>query len=218
MNGLSKHTVPVFNFIKDLDILDDYLLVGGTALSIQINNRLSEDLDFCKWQDNQSISSKEVDWPRIESALEDIGEVKTDILDLYHADFLVNGVKISFYSNGMANSREISSNSKFDKVRPANLLSLGAMKLEVMSRRNIFRDYYDVYAILCEGIALKKMVELCGRYSKHRLRTRMILAILADSSRFKYDRVFKLLEPRYSVNSIDIGEFMQERIRDEFGK
>ncbi len=218
MKGLSKHTLPVFDFIKDLDILEDYLLVGGTALSIQINHRLSEDLDFCKWRDNQSISSKEINWPGIESALKDLGEVKTDILDLYHVDFQVNGVKISFYSNGMAKSREISSNPGFEKVRPADLLSLGAMKLEVMSRRNIFRDYYDVYAILSEGIALKKIVELCGRYSKHRLRTRMILAILADSSRFKYERAFKLLEPRYNVNSIDIGEFMQERILDEFGK
>ena len=218
MKGLSEHTVPVFEFIKDLDILDNYLLIGGTALSIQINHRLSEDLDFCKWRDNKSISSKEVNWPRIESALKDLGEVKTDILDLYQADFLVNGVKISFYSNGMANSSEISANLTFDKVRPADLLSLGALKLEVMSRRNIFRDYYDVYAILREGVALKKMVELCGRYSKHRLKTRTILAILGDSSRFKYESVFKLLEPRYSVNSIDIGEFMQERIRDEFGK
>ena len=77
-------------------------------------------------------------------------------------------MKISFYSNGMANSREILSNPNFDKVRPADLLSLGAMKLEVMSRRNIFRDYYDVYSILREGITLKKIVELCGRYSKHR--------------------------------------------------
>ncbi len=118
----------------------------------------------------------------------------------------------------MANSKEISSNTDFNKVRPADLLSLGAMKLEVMSRRNIFRDYYDVYSILSEGIPLKRLVELCGRYSKHRLRTRMILAILADSSRFEYERVFKLLEPRYSVNSIDIGEFMQVRIREEFGK
>jgi len=92
------------------------------------------------------------------------------------------------------------------------------MKLEVMSRRNIFRDYYDVYSILNEGIPLKEMIELCGRYSKHRLMTRMILAILADSSRYKYERVLRLLEPRYSVNSIDIGEFMQKRIRDEFGK
>ena len=66
MKGLSKHTIPVFDFIKDLDILEDYLLIGGTALSLQINHRLSEDLDFCKWQDNQSISSKEVNWPSIE--------------------------------------------------------------------------------------------------------------------------------------------------------
>jgi predicted nucleotidyltransferase component of viral defense system len=218
MKGLSKHTDSVFDFIKDLDILEDYFLIGGTALSVQINHRLSEDLDFCKWQDNQSIRSKEVKWLEIESALKELGDVKTDVLDLYQSDFLVNGVKVSFYSNGMANSREIASNVQFDKVKPADLLSLGAMKLEVMSRRNVFRDYYDVYAILKEGVPLKKMVELCGRYSKHRLRTRMILAILADESRFKYEEKFEQLEPRYRVNSKEIGEFIQSKIQDEFGR
>jgi predicted nucleotidyltransferase component of viral defense system len=218
MKGLSKHTDSVFDFFKDLDILEDYFLIGGTALSVQINHRLSEDLDFCKWQDNQSIRSKEVKWLEIESALKELGDVKTDVLDLYQSDFLVNGVKVSFYSNGMANSREIASNVQFDKVKPADLLSLGAMKLEVMSRRNVFRDYYDVYAILKEGVPLKKMVELCGRYSKHRLRTRMILAILADESRFKYEEKFEQLEPSYKVNSKAIGEFIQTKIQDEFGR
>ena len=51
MKGLSEETAKVFESIKVLDILNDYLLIGGTALSMQIEHRLSEDLDFCKWQD-----------------------------------------------------------------------------------------------------------------------------------------------------------------------
>ncbi|MDD4116365.1 MAG: nucleotidyl transferase AbiEii/AbiGii toxin family protein, partial [Massilibacteroides sp.] len=33
-----------------MDSIKPYLLVGGTALSLQIENRLSEDLDFMRWQ------------------------------------------------------------------------------------------------------------------------------------------------------------------------
>lgn len=55
--------------------------------------------------------------------------------------------KVSFYSNGIASARGIGSDLNFDRIRPVNLVSLGAMKLEVMSRRSAFRDYYDVYSL-----------------------------------------------------------------------
>jgi hypothetical protein len=43
---------------------------------------------------------REVDWPLIKKQLESIGIVeKCDILDIDHVEFVVNGVKISFYAN-----------------------------------------------------------------------------------------------------------------------
>lgn len=46
LKGLTPQSLKVFEAIKKSDLLQEYILIGGTALSIQINNRLSEDLDF----------------------------------------------------------------------------------------------------------------------------------------------------------------------------
>jgi hypothetical protein len=87
VKGLSEETARVFESIKTLDVLNDYLLIGLTALSMRIEHRLCEYLDFCKWQDDPSLKKKEVDWPDIESKLRKFGNVITDVLDLHHIVF-----------------------------------------------------------------------------------------------------------------------------------
>ena len=61
MNGLAKHTEKVFERNSKLESKKPYLLVGGTALSLQIGKRLSEDLDFMKWKTG-SQDKTEVAW------------------------------------------------------------------------------------------------------------------------------------------------------------
>jgi predicted nucleotidyltransferase component of viral defense system len=56
--GFTPQSLKVFEAIKKSDLLQEYILIGGTALSLQINNRISEDLDFCKWQNNPEIHYK----------------------------------------------------------------------------------------------------------------------------------------------------------------
>ena len=48
--ALAPHTGRVFEAISRLECIKPYTLVGGTALSLQIKKRQSEDLDFMKWQ------------------------------------------------------------------------------------------------------------------------------------------------------------------------
>lgn len=218
MKGLSPDTEKVFHAIKGLDILKDYILIGGTALSLQIHHRLSADLDFCKWQDDPKKKDNEIPWQKIEKLLKPLGSLKTDILSLEQALFFLNDVKISFYSNDHASSSEIETNDVHEKIRLADILSLGAMKLEVMSRRREFRDYYDVYSILMEGISVKDIVARCGRYSRHRMKSKMILAILSKGSSFKKEEGFELLEPKYDVTSKDIEVFICKRILKEYGE
>ena len=216
MRRLSPDTERVFNSIKRFEFFKDYILIGGTALGIQINHRLSEDLDFCKWQDDPKIRHKEIPWPEIEKDFKLYGSVKTDILDLYQVNFSLNNVRISFYSNTLANSRDIQTSIEFENISVADIKSLGAMKLEVMSRRNLFRDYYDVYSILQEGILLKDLIRYCSIYSRHRMKSKAILSILSNSSLFKYEENFELLEPKYLVNSKDIESYIRSRILKEF--
>ena len=52
MKGLAKHTEKVIERISMMDSIRPYILVGGTALSLQIGTRQSEDLDFMKWKEN----------------------------------------------------------------------------------------------------------------------------------------------------------------------
>ena len=156
LKGLTPQSLKVFEAIKKSDLLQKYILIGGTALSLQINNRLSEDLDFCKWQDNPEIHNKEVNWPELEKFLRTFGNVRTDIIDLYQVNFFLDQVKITFYSNAITTFREIETGYKIDNITLAAVHSIGVMKLEVMSRRYLFRDYYDIYSILKEGISLKK--------------------------------------------------------------
>lgn len=46
MKGLAPHTSKIFESVSMLDCIKPYLLVLGTALSLQIGTRQSEDLDF----------------------------------------------------------------------------------------------------------------------------------------------------------------------------
>lgn len=50
MNGLAPHTSELFERISLLEFIKPFVLVGGTALSLQLNLRQSEDLDFMRWK------------------------------------------------------------------------------------------------------------------------------------------------------------------------
>ena len=65
MKGLAPHTLQVFEAVSKLDCIKSYLLVGGTALSLQMGTRQSEDLDFMKWRTSKT-EKMEVAWYQIE--------------------------------------------------------------------------------------------------------------------------------------------------------
>ena len=50
MIGLAPHTGKIIDAVAQLDCIRPYWLVGGTALSLQLHTRQSEDLDFQKWR------------------------------------------------------------------------------------------------------------------------------------------------------------------------
>lgn len=190
MKGLAPHTQQVFEAVSKLNCIKPYLLVGGTALSLQIGTRQSEDLDFMKWRTSKT-ERMEVAWPQIERELATIGEIQQkDILDIDHVEYWVSGVKFSFYA-----CPKYSPVSKpvdyLNNLRLADVKSIGAMKMEVMLRRSNFRDYYDIYSILKSGIPVNDLISLTLTYSGHKLKSKNLLAILTNGSRFTRDAHFE---------------------------
>lgn len=46
MTGLAPKTLAIIEAVSSLSCIKDFVLVGGTSISVQLNHRLSEDLDF----------------------------------------------------------------------------------------------------------------------------------------------------------------------------
>lgn len=212
MNGLSSKTSAIFESISKLECIKPYLLVGGTALSLQLGTRLSEDLDFMSWRTHKN-EKREVDWHGIKKELETIGNVeKCDILDIDHVEFIVDGVKISFYAN--PNYSPVNKEIIFlNNIRLADKQSIGAMKMEVMLRRSKFRDYYDIYSLLKAGEDLQGMIDLALKYSGHRLKSKNLMAMITRSDRFLPDSAFSSLDPIYDITPKEIEEAIIENLK-----
>ena len=208
MKGIAKHTEAIIEKVSLLDCLDGWTLVGGTALAIQLDHRKSEDLDFMRWQSHRG-DRMEVDWPAIKKQLETVGEIQSmDILDRNHVEFVVAGVKLSFYA------RESKSPVKqtvpfLNKIVLADVESIAAMKMEVMLRRSKFRDYYDLYCIFRQDTDVMKFVKAVGDYSNHLLKSKHILAMLTNHNHFEEDSNFDQLEPQYHISAVEIEEYIK---------
>jgi predicted nucleotidyltransferase component of viral defense system len=212
MTALAPHTSELFGQITKLECIKPYLLVGGTALSLQINSRLSEDLDFMSWKSPKS-QKQEIDWVAIEKELSGIGKIEArDIWDLDHVEYIVSGVKISFYASSKISPVTQKVHLE-NNLWLADIEAIGAMKMEVMLRRSNFRDYYDIYSILQHGINFKEVVTLSLNYSGHVLSTKNLLALLTDSSRFHPDSGFNQLKPKYNVTPSEIEAYLKECVK-----
>lgn len=208
MKGLTTNTERIFESVSRLECIKPYILAGGTALSLQLNARKSEDLDFMKWRSHKS-EKMEVAWYKIEKELSHIGEIeRKDILDIDHVEFVVSNVKLSFYASPkyspVTNPVECLNN-----ISLADVKSIGAMKMEVMLRRSKFRDYYDIYSILKSGYDIQELIHLALTYSGHRLKRKNLLAMLTNSNRFVRDIHFEQLEPAYNVSPGEIEAFIR---------
>jgi len=217
MQGLAKHTESVFRRVSTLSCLREYTLIGGTALALQINKRKSEDLDFCIWSKNLKKDKPTVDWPSIEKDLETAGKISSrDLLGFDQVNFTVNGVRISF----IAKQRNLNPVRKpvviLNNIMAADINAIGAMKIELILRRNEFRDYYDIYSILQEGISLKELVLSASKYSNYRLKTRDALNFLSNGKNFKRDKGFALLDPLYDIDHTGIEVYIKSVIRKDF--
>lgn len=208
MKGIAPHTEAIIEQVSQLECIEGWTLVGGTALAIQLDHRKSEDLDFMRWQ-KQKGERMDVDWPTIRQQLETVGEIQVmDILDRNHVEFVVSGVKLSFYAR--EDRSPVRMTIPFlNHIVLADIDAIATMKLEVMLRRSKFRDYYDLYCIFQQDPDVMKFVQAAGTYSMHLLKSKHILAMLTNHRHFEEDRHFDQLEPRFSITPIEIEEYIK---------
>lgn len=212
MKGLAPHTQKIFDAVSQLECIKPYFLVGGTALSLQLGTRESEDLDFMLWRTSKS-EKMEVAWYQIEKELATIGTIEhKDLIDIDHVEYTVSGIKFSFYACPKYSPVQ-NPVAYLNNIRLADVKSIGAMKMEVMLRRSNFRDYYDIYSILQAGEPIDDLIALALTYSGHRLKSKNLIMMLTNGSRFDRDARFNQLNPSYAVTPQEIEDYIKSCLK-----
>ncbi len=211
--GLTTKIDAIIGQVAQLDCIRPYVLCGGTALAIQIGHRKSEDLDFMMWRISKT-EKPQVNWNAIEKELiEKIGPIENfNMLGFDQVEFLVRGVKFSFFVSD--NYSPVSNTVEYmGNIRLADIDSIMAMKMEIMLRRMKFRDYYDIYSCLKEGCSIQKGIDKALEYSRHRLSSKNIIAMLL-SAKFIPDNNFATLEPKYAITKEQIREYILMKLKE----
>ena len=212
MKGLAPQTSEIFDAITRLECIKPFVLVGGTALSLQLHTRQSEDLDFMRWKESPR-DKLEVGWTHIEQELETIAPIdEEDIMGFDHVEFVIKGVKLSFYAAPRKQIPSMRPITYRNNLRLADVRSIGAMKMEAMLRRAKFRDYYDLYSILLSGVDVYELIPIALEHSNHKLKTKNLLAMLSNGENFTKDKRFSLLNPVYDVDASDIQEYIKQEL------
>ena len=117
--------------------LNSFYLVGGTALSILLEHRVSNDIGL--------FTSKDFFPDIIISALQKIGVVKNITIDEAVVRLTLDSIPIDLVRFPYP---ELEPPLKINNINVLRLPDLAAMKLNAISRRGRKRDFFDIYFLL----------------------------------------------------------------------
>ena len=208
--ALVEKTSKVIETISKMEFVKSFFLVGGTALALQLKHRLSEDLDFMCWKKFKK-EKQDINVTQIKNEItQELVIEKVDILGNNHIEIYIDGgVKLSFYAPNKVKP-VINPVPYINNLVLIDLDCIASLKMEVLMRRNEFRDYYDLFCILknkdIENV--KQIIYNALKYSEYNLKSKNLIGMLTNSERFENNNNFSQLAPIYQITPKEIETFM----------
>ncbi|GJQ32563.1 MAG: hypothetical protein HBSAPP04_14020 [Ignavibacteriaceae bacterium] len=205
---LPAATKDLFEKFSKFPFFKNYILVGGTALSLRAGHRESEDLDFISIDKDLNITSIK----RFFSS--NFNSYKIIRLDEnYQIDLVVNGVKVTFFSpNAIGVDFDVSSGSTSqNNIIVASIETIAVLKINAISQRNTMRDYYDLYYIAKNFINLRSLIE-----TSKKLLPNLSPIIYSETLLFVRDipenSISSHLKPTVNITKAEIAEFFRKQL------
>ena len=154
INTLPDNTEEVLNKIKNLSFIGNFYLTGGTALSLQIGHRESQDLDFF----NQNIFEPEA----IQRELEKIGKLENVEVAQGTLNCFLDNVKLQFLHYPYKLLEPFIS---WNGINISSKLDIACTKLITASVRGSRKDFIDIYFLLEDYDLETLLVKLSEKYS-----------------------------------------------------
>ncbi len=204
-NSLALQTAKILTSLSEITELQNFTLVDGSALSIHLKHRISEDIDFFTWFDKLETAG-------IDTLLKSISkEHSLKILNTYKdgLDVLIDDVKVNFFANGWEKLKDRSVLDKNAYLGKIELIT--AMKINALSLRATFRDYYDLYVIAKEVFDVKKIFDISLEYIPGM--TKKIFALQLPYIEDIDDESIEHLIPEYKVSLDEMRIFFEHEVK-----
>jgi len=146
---VSQKITDLIKEIQKEPLFKDHILVGGTALALQLDHRTSTDIDLFTTKTQSAVDIINFFNKNFKNVNVETGEDK-------FTRIFVNGIKIELVEY---NEKLIEEPINKDGIKLVGLNELAAMKLEAMRTRTEARDFIDI-AYLLKEMPLEKMFEL----------------------------------------------------------
>lgn len=146
--AVDNRLMVILNKLMSIHELNNFSLVGGTALALQFGHRKSEDLDFfCP-------VAEEINFLKIESEIEKaFPESKSFSGSKISMAFYINEIKVDFVYYPYKNIRkEITE----ENIRMFSREDIAAMKIKTVGNRGLKKDFFDINELL-NYFSLKEM-------------------------------------------------------------
>jgi len=213
--GLTDFTKEVFETVSRLDCIKDLFLCGGTGLSIQINHRLSEDLDF------ELIGTRK-ERPQLDFAgiIKEVRscfpDAREELLGNDHFLIFINNgkVKLSFFRpKNPVKTKD--TGLRYNNLKAPTLQDMLGMKVYALCVRSVFRDYYDIYSLLESGMKLEEAISYASYLSRHQIRSKTMYSRLLSPQLFHKGADFERMIPKYNVTAENIRDRIKQAIESE---
>lgn len=186
---ISKNTFSVLKQLMEDERLSSFVLVGGTALALQIGHRISVDIDL--------FTDVEFDKPVLLKHMRTRFEFRLPIFtDIALQGFIGNlKTDLVYYVNGFLSKPIVA-----DGIRMTGLEEIAAMKLEAIANMgNRVKDYVDI-AFLSEYLSLNQM--LAGFKEKFSYDEAFVLRSLSAFSEVETNHEIFLMHGKFDWDEV----------------
>lgn len=185
-NIMDDNRYQLLKKITETVSIPQFYMIGGTALSLQLNLRESYDFDFCVTEQfNNELLLEE---------LGSLGNIKVKQNQKGTCDVILNGVQVSFFYYPNKIIADFIITDEMPKLKMASILDIAIMKVVAIGGRGSKKDFFDLYHIMnkCE-ISIEEIAKgLIQKYGEQTNYVNIIMGLsyFEDAKQEELPKVF----------------------------
>ncbi|MCA1752882.1 MAG: nucleotidyl transferase AbiEii/AbiGii toxin family protein [Flavobacteriales bacterium] len=191
-----------------LNEFENFRLVGGTSLSLQLGHRKSDDIDLFTDAEYGSI-----DFLKIEHVLREkfsyVDSLPGDIIGMGKSFFIGNKASDSVKLDLFFTDNFVFPLIGFKDIRLASMEEIAAMKLDVIGRGGRKKDFWDFHALL-EKFSLNEMIDFYINRYPYNFSREEVMKALTNFERAEYEFTPICLKGKvWEIIKLDIQELVK---------